>query len=115
MPLVRLETTVALSEEKRQTLLATLSKIATETIGKPEEYLMVTITPAAMLMSGKSGDAAFIDVRSIGGLGGDVTRVVSERVCALLHESLGIPPKRIYLNFAEINAGNWGWNGETFG
>jgi phenylpyruvate tautomerase PptA (4-oxalocrotonate tautomerase family) len=115
MPLLKLETTVPLSDEKRKTLLASLSKIVGETIGKPEQYVMVAINPAAMLMSGKPGDAAFGDLRSIGGLSGDVNRLLAERVCKLLQESLGISPDRVYLNFTDVNAANWGWNGNTFG
>ena len=115
MPLLKLETTVVLTEDKRKALLALLSKIVAETIGKPEEYVMVMITPAAILMSGQTGDAAFVDIRSIGGLGGDVPRKLSQKICALLNDSLAIAQNRIYLNFAEVKAGNWGWNGSTFG
>ena len=39
---------------------------------------------------------------------------LSEKVCSLLKESLGIAPDRVYLNFSDIPAGNWGWNGEIF-
>jgi phenylpyruvate tautomerase PptA (4-oxalocrotonate tautomerase family) len=68
MPLLSLETTVALTEDKRQALLASLSKIVAETIGKPQQYVMVTASQVAIQMSGSPGDAAFVDVRSIGGL-----------------------------------------------
>jgi phenylpyruvate tautomerase len=115
MPLLKLETTVALSEEKRKALLADLSGVMAETIGKPEEYVMVTVNPAAIFMSGKAGDAAFVDVRSIGGLSGGVIRKLCQEICRLLNQSLGVPPNRIYLNFREIEAGNWGWDGKTFG
>jgi len=90
MPLLKVETTVALTEDKRQSLLASLSKIVAETIGKPQQYVMVTASQAAIQMSGSPGDAAFVDVRSIGGLTGEVNRKLSKKVCELLHESLGI-------------------------
>jgi phenylpyruvate tautomerase len=115
MPLLKLETTVVLSDDKRQALLAALSKVMAETTGKPEDYVMVTVNPAAMLMAGQSGDAAFADIRGIGGLSGEVNRQLSQKVCRLLNESLGVPQSRIYLNFTEIEAGNWGWKGNTFG
>ena len=115
MPLLKLETTVALTEDKRQALLASLSKVVAETIGKPEQYVMVTASQAAMQMSGRPGDAAFVDVRSIGGLTGEVNCNLSKRVCELLHEALGTPPNRIYLNFTDVQASHWGWNGNTFG
>ena len=115
MPLLKLETTVALTDDKRQALLASLSKVLAETTGKPEDYVMVTASQAAILMSGKPGDAAFVDIRGIGGLTGDVNRQLSQKVCRLLNESLGVAQDRIYLNFTELEAGNWGWKGNTFG
>ena len=67
---------------------------------------MVTVGQAAILMSGKAGDGAFVDIRSIGGLSGDVNRKLSQQVCKLLNDSLGIPPDRVYLNFTDVGAGN---------
>jgi phenylpyruvate tautomerase len=115
MPLLKLETTVGVSEDKRKALLASLSKSIANATGKPEQYVMVTISQIAMLMSGKAGDAAFIDVRGIGGLSGEVNRKISQQVCKLLTDSLGISGDRVYLNFTDVEAGNWGWNGRTFG
>jgi phenylpyruvate tautomerase len=115
MPLLRLETSVALPEDKRKALLAALSKAVAETIGKPEQYVMVTASQAATLMSGKPGDGAFVDLRSIGGLSDEVNRKLSQQVCKLLKDSLGISPDRVYLNFSDVEASNWGWNGSTFG
>ena len=115
MPLLKLETTVLLSEDKRKALLVSLSKPIAETIGKPEQYVMVAASQAAMVMSGKVGDAAFVDIRSIGGLNDDVNRKLSQQVCKLLSDSLGISPDRVYLNFTDVEASNWGRNGSTFG
>ena len=115
MPLLKLETTVALTEDKGKALLASLSKTVAEVIGKPQQYVMVTASHAAIQMSGSLGDAAFVDIRSIGGLTGDLNRKLSQKVCQLLHDSLGIPPNRIYLNFTDVKASHWGWNGSTFG
>jgi len=115
MPLLKLETTVVLSEDKRQALLASLSKTVAEIIGKPQQYVMVAASQSAMQMSGSPGDAAFVDVRSIGGLTDGVNRKLSQKVCKLLSDSLGVPQNRIYLNFTDVQAGRWGWNGSTFG
>ena len=115
MPLLKLETTVVLSEDERKALLASLSKAVAGTIGKPEQYVMVSISQTAMVMSGEAGGAAFVDIRSIGGVTGDVNRKLSQQVCKLLNESLGIAPDRVYLNFTDVEASNWGWNGSTFG
>ena len=115
MPLLKLETTVSIPEDKRKSLLTSLSKLLAVTLGKPEQYVMVSIGQAGMVMSGKSGEAAFVDIRSIGGLSGDVNRKLAQQVCKLLTDSLGLSPDRVYLNFTDVEAGSWGWNGSTFG
>jgi phenylpyruvate tautomerase len=115
MPLLKLETTVVLPEDKQKALLASLSKTVAEIIGKPEQYVIVAASQAAMLMSGNPGEAAFVDVRGIGGLTGEVNRKLTLQVCELLAAFLGIPQVRIYLNFTDVEAANWGWNGSTFG
>ncbi len=62
MPLLKLETTVPLSEEKGKPLLAALSKAVASATGKPEQYVMVTVTQSAMLMSGKAGEGLLLIV-----------------------------------------------------
>jgi phenylpyruvate tautomerase PptA (4-oxalocrotonate tautomerase family) len=115
MPLLKLETTVLLTEEKERPLLAALSKAVAGTIGKPEQYVMITVCHSTMLMSAKPGDAAFVDIRSIGGLNAETNRRLSQQICKLLKDSLGMAPERVYLNFNDVDSGNWGWNGSTFG
>src|ERR1051326_2475086 len=115
MPLLKLETTVPLPEEKGKPLLAALSKAVAGALGKPEQYVMVAACQSTMLMSGKAGEAAFVDLRSIGGLNSETNSKLSQQICKLLKDSLGIAPDRVYLNFTDVGAGNWGWNGSTFG
>jgi phenylpyruvate tautomerase PptA (4-oxalocrotonate tautomerase family) len=115
MPLLKLETNVALSADRQQSVLSSLSQIVAQTIGKPEQYVMVSASHAALLMSGRPGDAALVEVRSIGGLNADVNRNLARKVCDLLQQTLKIPPNRVYLNFTDVPAADWGWNGDTFG
>lgn len=115
MPLLKLETTATVNEDKRASLLAALSRIVAGSLGKPEQYVMVTLSQASILMSGKQGDAAFVEVRGIGGLNGAANRQLSEKICRLLEQTLNVPPNRVYLNFTEVEGENWGWNGNTFG
>ena len=58
MPLLTLQTSARLSSQQRHDLLAPLSKIVAECIGKPERYVMVTVSEAAMLMGGAETPAA---------------------------------------------------------
>ena len=115
MPMLKLQTSVPLSDEQRNALLPTLSKLVAEGIGKPEQYVMVTVETASILMAGKGGPAALAEVRSIGGLNGRVNSQLSQKLCTLLEQTLRIPAGRVYINFANIAADHWGWNGNTFG
>lgn len=115
MPFLSLQTSVPLTPSQREELLSPLSRLVAEGIGKPEQYVMITISEAALQMAGTSGPAAYVEVRSIGGLSRAVNRQLSEQISALLQERLGIPPERLYLGFTHVSAENWGWNGTTFG
>lgn len=101
--------------EKCKKLVSDMSIIVSKCIGKPEKYVMVSVQGAEFSMSREKGNSAFVDIRSIGGLNANVNRRISQEVCALIEESVGIPAERVYLNFTDIPAGNWGWNGSTFG
>jgi len=115
MPLLKLDTSVALSDEMKRDLLPKLSSLVAETIGKPEDYVMVAISSSAILMSGKPGDAAFVDIRSIGGLSSNVNQQLSKKICTLLKDSLGLSQDRVFLNFTDMDAANWGWKSSTIG
>jgi phenylpyruvate tautomerase PptA (4-oxalocrotonate tautomerase family) len=115
MPLFKLQISASITDEKKnQELLMALSRIASECIGKPEHYVMATVETTSIIMSGTHADAAFAEVRSIGGLNKSVNRQISQKLCALLQESFGITPDRVYINFTDVPAENWGWKNSTF-
>ena len=115
MPCLKLHTSAPVPEAQREPLLQELSAIVSEVIGKPTQYVMVALSEGPMCMSGQVGPAAFVDVRSIGGLSGGVNKQLSERICSLLGDKLDIAGNRVFLNFAEVPASSWGWDGGTFG
>ena len=122
MPLIKIETNQALSANESQKLCENLSRLAAEVLGKPEQYVQVVLhqNPDQHLfimhggLPGGAGHAAFVDVRSIGGLSPQVNRVLAKRICALLAE-VDVPGERVYLNFTDVSASNWGHNGAIFG
>ena len=116
MPLIKLDTTERLSDEDKRRLATRLSRLGAETIGKPESYVMVAVADGVtMLHAGEPGPAAFVDVRSIGGLSGSVNRLLSEKICEALTEIAQVPGDRVYLNFTSLTAASWGHDGSTFG
>jgi phenylpyruvate tautomerase len=116
MPLIKLETTETLTAAGRRGLCEKLSKLCAAEIGKPEQYVQALVVDGvAMLHGGVAGPAAFVDVRSIGGLSAKVCQALAAQVCALLDRDLGVPGARVYLNFTEVAAAKWGHDGSTFG
>ena len=78
-------------------LLKELSSAVAETTGKPETYVMVVAESADLLMSGEQGDAAYAEVKSIGGLDRVVNHELTIKLCVLLNDHLGIASDRIYV------------------
>jgi phenylpyruvate tautomerase len=115
MPLIRMETSIKIPEEKKSDLIGALSKITAEATGKPEAYVMAIVSEAAMSMAGKAGPAAFLDVRSIGSINKKVNTKICQEVVALLDKSFGIPGERVYISFTDVKGVNWGCNGNIFG
>jgi phenylpyruvate tautomerase PptA (4-oxalocrotonate tautomerase family) len=115
MPLIKVETSAVVPENRRTPVLAACSKVLAETTGKPEQYCMAVLESGAILMAGKPATAAYIDIRGIGGLTPAVNKALAKALCALLQKELGIAPGDIYITFTDVPATNWGYNGGTFG
>ncbi|MHC4780748.1 MAG: phenylpyruvate tautomerase MIF-related protein [Planctomycetota bacterium] len=115
MPWIGLKTSAKVADDKRSALLTGLSDIVADDMGKPKQYVMVSVEQANMMLGGSEEPSAFLDLRSIGGLSPSVNGALSEHLCALMEEQLGIPSDRTYITYSDIEAGNWGWQGRTFG
>lgn len=116
MPLIRLETTERLAPEAKASLCKELSLLCATEIGKPEAYVMASIQDGVTIChAGTPGPAAFVEVRSIGGLSLKTNRAISEASCRLLSRVLRVPGERVYLNFVDVAASHWGHDGRTFG
>ncbi len=114
MPLLRIETNVSLDTANAGALAARASRAVAGELGKPERYVMVTVRPGTpMLMAGTAEPAAFLDLRSIG-LPDGRTEALSGALCQVIEGEIGVPPDRVYINFADVPRAHWGWNGGTF-
>lgn len=115
MPLLKLQLSKTIPEEKKKGLLAAVAKICATLTGKPEQYTMVTLEQAVFHMAGEAGEAAYVDIRGIGGLTPEVNKKLSKALCDLLNDEIKIASNRVYITFTDVAAKNWGWNGGTFG
>lgn len=114
MPVVKISTSVTVPDDKREALMSAVSRAVAEILGKPEPYMMVVMDTAPILLGGKQGPAAFLDLRSIGGLTPETNALLAERLCGLLQEMLTIPGSRVYLNFTDIQPAYWGHDRRVF-
>lgn len=112
MPLINVRTSLPAVEDA-DGLLKDLSKALANETGKPETYVMTLLELGVpMTFSGSNDPCVYVEIKSIGAL---KPKAMSAAFSALLEERLGIPANRIYLNFEDIDASSWGWNGGTFG
>lgn len=115
MPLLNLFLNKKIDDTKSEKILSELSQMVAQSLGKPQNYMMVAITENKISMSGSTEASAFADLRSIGGINASSSKALSRKICDYLHKELSIDPVRIYCNFSDIPASSWGWNGTTFG
>jgi phenylpyruvate tautomerase len=117
MPLIQLETSCDLSgQDKRDSIVKTLSRLTAEGIGKPERYVMASVRGnVTMAFGGQTDPCALLTIKSIGGLSQTVNHSLSKQIAEALAGELAIPQERIYLTFEELAPTHWGWNGKTFG
>jgi len=66
-----------------------------------------------MVFDGSDMPLAYLELKSIN-LPEDSTSKLSQALCNLVSDSLGISIDRIYIEFANAQRYLWGWNGATF-
>jgi phenylpyruvate tautomerase len=110
MPLLTIKTSVPVANEKKEELFKRATKMLVEAAGKNEANVMIYIEHCDGCMGGTIGPVAFAEIRSMVGLTHEVNNKISDRLCSLLNEMLGIPGENIYLNFVTVPETTWGWN-----
>ena len=94
--------------------LKVLSQTVSEGLGKPEAYVMVSVTyNPDMLFAGTNEPLAYCELKSLG-LNESQTGDLSKRLCNCLQDLYGIPPSRTYIEFSAPARAMWGWNNKTF-
>ena len=115
MPLICVRSSCAPPADPAE-LQRELSREVAALLGKPERYVMTLLeTGLAMSFAADVAPCCLVEVRSIGQLDGDRPRRLSASLAALLKRHLALPADRIYIDFQDVPARLWGWNGDTFG
>ena len=117
MPLITVYTSAqAPAADRAQALLRDLSTTVGSLLGKPEKYMMAYLVPnTSMVFGGSPEPACYVEVRSIGGLTKESVLRLTQAVCKLVEQGIGVPPSRTYLACDDVPGQLWGWDGRTFG
>jgi phenylpyruvate tautomerase PptA (4-oxalocrotonate tautomerase family) len=114
MPYLKIQTNQSVDGARGQAIITKASAMVARQLGKPENYMMVTIQPGTPLVfAGQADPAAFLELKSIG-LPSAKTKALSKALCEFVEAELKVPKDRIYIEFANADGGMWGWNGDTF-
>ena len=113
MPFIQINTSSKSVMENDDFFQKDISKMVADLTGKPENYVMTMIQrDTNMTFAGSDEPCCFIKVKSIGSLN---PSSMSKSLCELIASKTNINTNRIYIEFTDVKATNWGFNGSTFG
>ena len=111
MPLIEINTS-SKSIFEIDLLQKEISKMVADLTGKPENYVMTIIqSDTLMTFAGSDEPCCFIKLKSIGSLN---PSKMSKSLCDLIASKTNISTNRIYIEFVDVKAKNWGFNSSTF-
>ncbi len=112
MPLALVRTSLNAIYDKNDFLTKLSSQISLLT-GKPENYVMTILqSNIPMTFAGNDSPCCYIEIKSIGSIS---AKKMSEALCKSIAKYTSIPTDRIYINFQDVKASDWGFNSSTFG
>tara|TARA_B100001250_G_scaffold397373_1_gene404413 strand:+ start:359 stop:697 length:339 start_codon:yes stop_codon:yes gene_type:complete len=112
MPLIQVNTS-SQSLVENDLLQKEISKMVADLTGKPEDYVMTIVqSDSQMTFAGSDEPCCFISLKSIGSL---KPSLMSKSLCELISSKTNIKTNRIYIEFIDVKASNWGFNSSTFG
>tara|TARA_Y100001968_G_scaffold328948_1_gene377179 strand:- start:541 stop:879 length:339 start_codon:yes stop_codon:yes gene_type:complete len=112
MPLIQINTS-SKSVVDNDLLQKEISEMIADLTGKPENYVMTILqSDTKMTFAGSDEPCCFIKLKSIGSLN---PSTMSKSLCELIESKTNIKKNRIYIEFVDVKASNWGFNSATFG
>jgi len=113
MPHLKIQTNLPIGKKSQQSLLRGASALVARELAKPADLVLVTLEPdAVMLFAGTDDPVAFLELVSVG-LSAPRTKALSQDLCELVEEHLGIARDRVYFKFISGSRGMWGFKGEA--
>lgn len=114
MPCIQLSVSSRLTDENKVHIKSCLGKAIEILPGKTESWLMVIFHDDADIYFKGNQEAlsAFVDVSIYGNDNGRAFNDLTEAICDILNEELGIKADRVYVKYSSTQ--HWGWNGGNF-
>jgi phenylpyruvate tautomerase PptA (4-oxalocrotonate tautomerase family) len=114
VPTLIIKTNAEITTDDGASLIRRASGEVATLLGKPERYVMVILEPTPLMcFGGDTAPLAYLELKSLG-LPEAQTPELSAALCGLLQETLGIPPDRVYIEFASPPRHLFGFNAGTF-
>jgi len=114
MPTLKIKTNVDVPVQRRKVILEAFSSTLAEQLGKPESYVMVVLeSNRDMLFAASDAPLAYLELKSLG-LPEATTPELSAVLCRFMEQHFGVPPSRVYIEFASPPRHLFGWNSGTF-
>ena len=110
MPYVNISTSKKI--ENKNKLLDEISTLISSLTKKSKRFVMAKLEDNANLYFNDESPCCYFEIKSIGSLN---PSEMANPICSFIHEKMGIPIDKIYINFYDIPPEMWGWNGRTFG
>lgn len=114
MPFINSKISISITEEQEETVKSRLGQAIATIPGKSENWLMVGFEPEYRLYfrGEKNEPMAMVEVSVYGNENPAAFDKLTEQICQIFNDVLGIAPDHIYVKYQAV--GNWGWNCGNF-
>ena len=110
MPFINISTSTKVQDKKK--LLEEATLLIASLTNKSKKYVMAKLEDNVDMYMNNETNCSYLEIKSIGSL---YPSKIAKPICDFIHEKLGVPLDKIYINFEDVPGSMWGWNGKTFG
>tara|TARA_A100001388_G_C28504743_1_gene373367 strand:+ start:47 stop:379 length:333 start_codon:yes stop_codon:yes gene_type:complete len=109
MPYINLSTSAKIEDKEK--LLEEISILVSCLTNKSKRFVMAKLDDNSKMYFQDESPCCFLEIKSIGSL--NPSQMVKP-ISNFVYEKMGIPIDKIYINFVDVPASTWAWNGRTF-
>eukprot|EP01025_Chloroclados_australasicus_P012828 TRINITY_DN1610_c0_g1_i5.p2 TRINITY_DN1610_c0_g1~~TRINITY_DN1610_c0_g1_i5.p2 ORF type:complete len:132 (-),score=6.34 TRINITY_DN1610_c0_g1_i5:256-606(-) len=116
MPTLNIITNVPGNRVSHSDTTTALSSVVFSMIGKPEQYVKISLRcDVSMCLGGSEEACAYGEMIFSGAKGGDKNKTISASLAQILEEKLKVPKNRFFLKFCDIEEADFRLIGTTIG